>query len=477
MSEGKLPNFAALRRDGAYGRLRQQQAAAEPDHLDDDRHRQAARPARIGHFVAVNEKTGEQLPVTSQMRKVKALWNILSDAGRSGGRRRLVGDVAGRDGATARSSATTPATTSSSTRARAAARERSRQRSTRRRSSRRVAPLIRRPGDLTPEDVAPFVHVSAEELARPFDFDDDLSHFKWALATARELPRASAEHLWQTRAARRAHGLHRGRPTRPRISSAICSAPRGWPASWPGSSERYGDAVEADVPLRRPAGRRVSWRLMDADTTLVVLSDHGFELGALPDDPSKTRDMRRVSERFHRLEGILYLYGNGVTAARADSTSRRSSTSRRRCSRWPACRRPRDMPGRVLTEGLDVADRAAPGGELRDRRSGRGDAAPATSRRRRRRPRAPAEPRLPRRRSRRRAIATSPRCSSRRASSPRRRRRTRRWCATNPDDGALRASLAGALGALGRYDEALRAARPRHRRRAAQPRGATTTAA
>ena len=34
------------------------------------------------------------------------------------------------------------------------------------------------------------------------------------------------------------------------------------------------------------------------------LSDHGFELGALPDDPSKTRDMRRVSERFHRVQGI-----------------------------------------------------------------------------------------------------------------------------------------------------------------------------
>ena len=36
---------------------------------------------RIGHFVAVNEK-GDQLPVTSAMRKVKAVWNILSDAGR-----------------------------------------------------------------------------------------------------------------------------------------------------------------------------------------------------------------------------------------------------------------------------------------------------------------------------------------------------------------------------------------------------------
>ena len=29
-------------------------------------------------------------------------------------------------------------------------------------------------------------------------------------------------------------------------------------------------------------------------------------------DPSKTRDMRRVSEAFHRPEGILYLYGYRV---------------------------------------------------------------------------------------------------------------------------------------------------------------------
>ena len=51
---------------------------------------------------------------------------------------------------------------------------------------------------------------------------------------------------------------------------------------------------------------------MDRKTTLLVLSDHGFELGKLQDDPSKTRDMRRVSEAFHRTEGILYLYGNRV---------------------------------------------------------------------------------------------------------------------------------------------------------------------
>ncbi|TMA51268.1 MAG: hypothetical protein E6J75_18785, partial [Deltaproteobacteria bacterium] len=74
---------------------------------------------------------------------------------------------------------------------------------------------------------------------------------------------------------------------------------------------RFGGTVEA---MYRYADRLVGEYMdaMDAATTLVVLSDHGFELGVLPDDPSKTRDMRRVSERYHRLEGILYLYGNRV---------------------------------------------------------------------------------------------------------------------------------------------------------------------
>src|SRR6059036_735452 len=53
-------------------------------------------------------------------------------------------------------------------------------------------------------------------------------------------------------------------------------------------------------------------KVLEGNSTLVVLSDHGFELGAVPDDPSKTRDMRRVSERYHRREGIVYLYGNRV---------------------------------------------------------------------------------------------------------------------------------------------------------------------
>src|SRR5262249_55496434 len=60
-----------------------------------------------------------------------------------------------------------------------------------------VAPLIRRPGDLTLAEIQPFAHVSAEEMARPFDFNDDLAHFKWALATAGSYRRIGLR-LWET---------------------------------------------------------------------------------------------------------------------------------------------------------------------------------------------------------------------------------------------------------------------------------------
>jgi hypothetical protein len=47
----------------------------------------------------------------------------------------------------------------------------------------RLAPLVKRPQDLTRAEVAPFVSVSQEEFDRPFDLDNEMSGFKWALST------------------------------------------------------------------------------------------------------------------------------------------------------------------------------------------------------------------------------------------------------------------------------------------------------
>ena len=83
MSEGKLPNFARLRQKGAYAPLRSAEPLLSPVIWTTIATGKTPDQHGIGHFVAVNSATGEQLPVTSAMRKVKAVWNILSAAGRS----------------------------------------------------------------------------------------------------------------------------------------------------------------------------------------------------------------------------------------------------------------------------------------------------------------------------------------------------------------------------------------------------------
>ncbi len=80
MSEGKLPNFAKLRQQGAYGRLLSQKPILSPIIWTTIATGKSPREHKIGHFTAINESSGERLPVTSRMRKAKALWNIASEA-------------------------------------------------------------------------------------------------------------------------------------------------------------------------------------------------------------------------------------------------------------------------------------------------------------------------------------------------------------------------------------------------------------
>lgn len=192
--------------------------------------------------------------------------------------------------------------------------------------------------------------------------------------------------------------------------------------------------------------------VMDARTTLVVLSDHGFELGALPDDPSKTRDMRRVSERYHRAEGILYLAGRGVRArTRIDGASQLdvAPTVLALLGVPPA----RDMPGRVLAEALDAPE---PPRTVATYETGARTAAAGA-------PDAAVDPAiLERLRSLGYLGTESPKGERNMAAMLFQSGRHAEAAAAyeklvrdSPEDGELRASLAGALGALARYDEAL----------------------
>jgi tetratricopeptide (TPR) repeat protein len=455
LSEGQLPSFARLRQHGAYGRLESAKPMLSPILWTTIATGKTPLEHGISHFVALNEKTGEQLPVTSQMRRVKAAWNILSDAGREIGvvgwwatwpaesvRGAVVSDHtcyhflfdAGAGGSRDPVGVIHPPELAAE-----------------------LAPLVRRPGDLTSADLARFVDVPPEDLARPFDFQDDLSHFRWALATAQSY-RAIGLRLWDQADPDVLFVYVEGVDSTSHLFGHLF---RRDDLSGPLAAQhaRYGRAAEE---MYRYADEIVGAYLdaLDGDTTLVVLSDHGFELGALHDDPSRARDLRRVSERFHRIEGILYLYGNRVRAGRRIERPTLldvAPTVLALAGVPPAA----DMPGRVLADALDLPpELAATPRSIASYETGEADARAADAG-----AGSSVDPEILEHLRALGYLETSSPKGERNLAAlhfekgeyAEAARMYEALVGEEPDDASLHASLAGALGALGRLDESLAA--------------------
>lgn len=448
MSEGRLPNFAKLRQNGAYGKLLSSRPILSPIIWTTIATGREPADHNIGHFVAVNDKTGEQIPVTSQMRGVKAIWNILSEAGKtvdvvgwwaSWPAEEINGTMVsdhtcyhflfdeGVDGAQDTTGVIYP-------------RERESE----------LLGLVRRPGDLTREELSRFVNVSDAEFNAPFEFGDDFGHFRWALATAQSYTDIGLR-LLESRRSDMTMVYIEGVDSSSHLFGHLFRN-EGLGGELAEQHRRFGNTVERMYEYADEIVGRFLEQ-MDDDTTLVVLSDHGFQLGQLHEDPSKTRDMRRVSERFHRIEGILYMYGKGIkNYARIDGATLVDITPTllTLAGLSPAA----DMPGRVLTEALETVP-TAPRVATYETGSARGtDLAKAN---------APVDP----------AILEHLRALGYLdAASPTGERNLaalhfeagryeqavaefKKLLEEKPEDGAMHASLAGALGALGRYKEAL----------------------
>jgi tetratricopeptide (TPR) repeat protein len=80
VARGELPHLAALRREGAWGRLRSNVPTLSPllwttvaTGKSPDRH-------GINDFLVVDPGTGRRVPINATFRKVRAFWNILSEA-------------------------------------------------------------------------------------------------------------------------------------------------------------------------------------------------------------------------------------------------------------------------------------------------------------------------------------------------------------------------------------------------------------
>ena len=352
MSEGRMPNFAKMKQDGAYAPLTSEMPLLSPIVWTTVATGKRPDQHRIGHFTAVNPQTGEQLPVTSQMRKSKALWNILSESDKSVAvtgwwatwpaesvNGAIVSDHLAyhflfQEGVTGQTGDATGKTHPPELLA-------------------EVAPLVVRPQNVGLDIVSRYLDVTQAELDRPFDFHDRIAHFRWAWS-ASETYKKIGLHLWETRKPDVLMVYIEGVDSTSHLFGHLFRA-EGLAGDLAAQQVKYGHAVEEMyVHIDSMVGEYM--KAMDDRTTLVVLSDHGFELGKLPDDPTTTQELSRVSEKFHRLRGILYMYGHGV---RRTSLNRPSivdiAPTVLALAGVPAAK---DMPGRALTEALEAPEPA-----------------------------------------------------------------------------------------------------------------------
>lgn len=449
VSEGKMPNFAKLQKEGAFGRLLSSEPILSPIIWTTIATGKRPTEHGIGDFTAINEKTGERLPVTSQMRQVDAIWNILTAQGKSVG---VVGwwatwpaeSVNGvivsdhtcyhflfEDGLTGGDEDDTLGIIHPPER------------------TAELSALVRRAGDVKHSDIDSYVSIAEEDFDRPFEFHDDLSHFKWAWATAESYRRIGLE-VWKKDHPDLLMVFIEGVDSSSHLFGHLFRA-EGLGGELAEQQQRFGNTVEQMyIYADRFLGQYLE--VLGENDTLVVLSDHGFELGALHSDPSKTRDMRRVSAKNHRIEGVLYLYGNHVKpGAKIEGATLLDIAPTVLALEGVAPAQ--DMPGRVVTEALTLPE---PVRTVATYESDRGDETAETQD-------ASVDPAI---------LARLEALGYLEAESPRSGRNLaamsfeegkyeesvkayRAQLEKNPKDASAHSSLAGALGALERYDEAL----------------------
>lgn len=334
---GRMPNLARLVREGARARLKTIPPALSPivwttiaTGVGPERH-------GIVDFLATSATTGEQIPVTSNMRQVKALWNILSERGLTSGiiawwatwpaeavrgflvsdrvAYQLFGFHAGAEGLRHLAYPEALALT--------------------------IRPRIVRPASISEEEVARFIDPGSR--AAP-GYDDLVMRLKTTLASSRTYldlgmdllsaydPDLKAIYFEGTDTV--AHNFMRYRPP-------------ALPGVGPAQLAAYGGVVDRYYEYQDAVLGRIL-ELADERTIVIVCSDHGFRNGSNR-PASDPRIETGGAADWHRKFGILIVAGPGVR--RGASLEDISVIDVAPTVLWlmglPVGE---DMPGRVLSE-------------------------------------------------------------------------------------------------------------------------------
>jgi tetratricopeptide (TPR) repeat protein len=324
MAAGRMPNLARLVREGASGDLRSYDPMFSPLLWTTVATGKPPTEHGIADFLVKDAKTGERHPITSDFRRVKALWNIFGDFDRTSSwigwwasypaeaiRGTIVTDyltaAIGRAGAEA--AVSTPGIVSPAD------------------ALKGDTQMLVAPSQISREEVARIVPVTDAEyraaladIAKPTKkgdttrVDDPIGFVMRVLSQARTFHNIALAQLaagvpfvsvYYEAIDMMGHGFqHYLAPKMSIVSDADFLRFRdAVPNFYVWQDERLGE-------LMRAAGR---------GTVTMIVSDHGFRVG--DDRPNFPPSTKGQPEEWHRDWGIVVVHGPGIAAARLQPSS------------------------------------------------------------------------------------------------------------------------------------------------------------
>jgi predicted AlkP superfamily phosphohydrolase/phosphomutase/tetratricopeptide (TPR) repeat protein len=349
IERGLLPNLASLRERGAWGNIKALNPILSPliwtsiaTGVTPDRH-------GVLDFLIRDPATGQHVPVSSRFRRVRALWNLFSDAGLSSDivawwatwpSEPIEGHMVSDRVAYSLFDFELPTGGVGATYPEAYFDE--------------IRPLMIEDDAIAYEDVSRFVKITPDEFReirarievdRKSAYKHPVNHLTKILASTQNYHRIALDLLGRGQADLTAvyyqaideigHRFMHYMP--PPLESAD-----------PDLVRRYGGAVEAMYVVQDELIGELL-EAVDPETTVIVISDHGFLNGA--DRPkNETADIEGTPGRWHRQYGVLILAGPEIVSQKLDTTSMLDIAP---TVLWLAgLPVPDDTDGRVLTEAV-----------------------------------------------------------------------------------------------------------------------------
>jgi predicted AlkP superfamily phosphohydrolase/phosphomutase/tetratricopeptide (TPR) repeat protein len=349
--QGRLPNLARLKARGAWGNMKTMSPILSPLLWTSVATGKSPEKHGIIDFLVRDARTGRTVPVSSRWRKVKALWNIFSDAGRTSAfiawwatwpaepvsgylvSDRVAYSLFGYEAKDAdRAGATHPPEL-----------------------FQEIRPRLVDDASITLEDVRRFAPVTPSEFqalrdavrARPREaYREPVNHLTKILASARSYQAIALEILARGQPdlfALYYQGIdevchrfaHYMPPRMAMVTAEEYARYRGTVFAY----YAYQDRLLGEVLAR-----------LSPETVVIVLSDHGFQSGGgrPADEPPYIEGKPAL---WHRRYGVVILAGPGVKPGRLDTTSLLDvAPTVLYLSGLPV---PEDMEGRVLVEAID----------------------------------------------------------------------------------------------------------------------------